>query len=82
MRSEAERRHHRERVINNRLDIINNVFGSWGFGNKGVGVLDKDHLTDCSCIHCQPHKYEPKVRDNSWLDYEERATGYYPYAHE
>lgn len=76
-RTEAERRHHRERVIDNRLDIIHNVFGiDWGFGNKGPGALDKDHLTNCSCWACQPQRSEPRVRDNAWLEYEKTASGF------
>lgn len=68
MRTEAERRHHRARVIHNRMKLILNALGGgWGLGNRGPGALDKDHLTNCSCWMCKPHKHEPKVRQRDWF---------------
>lgn len=57
-RSAAERRHHRSRVIRNRLKLIENAFnGNWGLGKAGPGGLDKDHLTNCSCWACGGQHY-------------------------
>lgn len=61
-RSRALQRHHRERVINNRLAIIRTAYGGRYGLTRGPGVLDKDHLTDCSCCGCKPHRYGPKRR--------------------
>lgn len=62
-RSVAERRHHRDRVISKRLGLIATRFGGqYGLGRRGAGSLAKDHLTNCSCWLCKPHKHEPKDR--------------------
>ena len=78
MRTEAERRHHRERVIENRLDIIRNIYEQPELEARGRGRFDKDHLTNCSCFCCKPHKHLPKTRGKGWLKFEEKAEGYYP----
>ena len=60
-RSRAEQRHHRERVIANRLKLIRSAFHGWGL-TRGPGMLSKDHLTNCSCFMCKPHKHLPARR--------------------
>lgn len=67
MRTEAGRRHHRARVIRNRLRVIKQEFQErWGLGKRGPGSLNKDHLTNYSCFYCRPHRYRPKVRQRDW----------------
>jgi len=59
MRSEAERRHHRQRVIRNRLKAVLNTWHDYRDGpyTRHPGLLDKDHLANCSCIVCGGEHY-------------------------
>jgi hypothetical protein len=71
-RSQAELRHHRERVIANRLRIIRDVFGGrYGLQHRGPGQLHKDHLCQCSCVVCGGFHYRDERAKRNRYDVEE-----------
>lgn len=56
MKNPERERHHRKRVIENRLRFIRESGWRYGLGRRGPGSLSKDHLTNCSCPACSSER--------------------------
>lgn len=79
MKNPGRERHHRERVIENRMRVIRDVFGgNWGLRNRGPGSLHKDHFTNCSCIACRNYVDGKRrtCKPAEWAWYEAEAHGF------
>lgn len=66
-RSRAEQRHHRARVIAARVQLVRSVQGDRPLP-RGPGALSKDHLTNCSCLACRPHRLERRRFAQRWRE--------------
>lgn len=80
MKQPDRERHHRQRVIENRLRVSRDVFGgNWGLQERGPGSLDKDHFTNCSCIACRNYLDGKRrtCKPEQWEDYQAQAHGYW-----